>query len=123
VTQRNTPSIARLRTDRFGDGSAHVVDLEFALEQAEDTIGREKSADTGQAPGLERLLEQLAGRALDCGAKNVDDQTAELLEVRQLGFVLRDVCATKEDHVARVASDKKVVGDRRTVSDETHYDP
>ena len=116
----STETIAGLRTDRFGDGSTHIIDLEFALEQAEDTIGCEKAADASHVPGLKRFAEQFACRALDSGAKDVDDRTAELLEVRQLCFVLRDACATKKDDVACVASNKKLVGNRRSVSDETH---
>src|SRR5882762_1093159 len=116
-----TKSIARLRTDRFGDCSTNVGDLELAFEQAEDAIGREKSADASDAPHLECPVEQLTGRAFDCSAKDVDDRTAELLEVWQLGLVLRDACAGKEDNVASVASYKKVVGNRRTVNDEAHW--
>jgi len=79
------------------------------------------SADASDAPHLECPVEQLTGRAFDCSAKDVDDRTAELLEVWQLGLVLRDACAAKEDDVASVASYKKVVGNRRTVNDEAHW--
>jgi hypothetical protein len=96
--------------DGFGHGGADIGNLEFALKQAENPIGREQATDAGHAAHLQRLGQERPRRAVLSGAENIDDVAAKALEIGEAGLMLRNARAAEEDDVAGIARHEQLVG-------------